>query len=241
MNRLRLVTLLLGIAFVGAIFLPQAKADEWDKKTIVTFSAPVELPGVVLPPGTYVFKLADSSGDRNIVQVFNKNESHVFATVLAVPDYRMEPADKTIITFEERAKGTPEAIRAWFYPGSVYGEEFVYPRARAAELAKANNQHVPAMPAAMGKSVTMSPQSAGVQAMKQAPVTAIQPSGTEVPLAEVHPQPLPAVQAPPVSTQEARALPKELPKTGSFLPLFLVIGTVSLTGSLVLKLAARNS
>ncbi len=86
MNRLRLVTLLLGIAFVGAIFLPQAKADEWDKKTIVTFSAPVELPGVVLPPGTYVFKLADSASDRNIVQVFNKNESHVFATVLAVPD-----------------------------------------------------------------------------------------------------------------------------------------------------------
>src|SRR5690242_8637418 len=89
--------------------LPNAQADEWNKKTIVTFSGPTEIPGQVLSAGTYVFKLADSQSDRNIVQVFNKDETRLYGTFLAIPDYRLEPADKPVITFEERAAGAPEA------------------------------------------------------------------------------------------------------------------------------------
>ena len=139
MKCLKMVIPILAMAFFASILLPpSAKADEWNKTTILTFSAPVELPGVALPAGTYVFKLADNADNPNIVQVFNKDESHLYATILAVPEYRMKPKDKTVITFEERPSGTPEAIRAWFYPGDNYGEEFVYPKPRATELAGAN-------------------------------------------------------------------------------------------------------
>ena len=109
-------------------------ADTWDKKTIVTFSQPVEIPGVgahVLPAGRYLFKLMDSLSDRNIVQIFNEDQTHVYATILAIPNYRLRATDKTVMTFRERAAGSPEALRAWFYPGANWGQEFVYPKKRA--------------------------------------------------------------------------------------------------------------
>ena len=236
MKYLKLAVLVFATALFTTTFLSQrVKADEWDHKTVLTFSGPVELPGVVLPAGTYVFKLADSQSDRNIVQVFNKDENKIYATILAIPDYRMEPTDKTVVTFEERPRGTPEAMRAWFYPGSTYGEEFVYPKPRAVELAKASKQHVPAMPAQVASTATKPSQQTEVQEMKEAPITAIQPSGEEVQLSEVHPQ----MQTSPAPARVA-TLPERLPKTGSILPWFLLIGTMSLTCSFVLRLAARN-
>jgi hypothetical protein len=240
MKHLKTLMFVFAVAFFVTTFLPKAvRADEWNEKTILTFSGPVELPGVVLPAGTYVFKLADSMADRNIVQVFNKDENHIYATLLAIPDYRMEPTDKPVITFEERPAGTPEAIKAWFYPGSTYGEEFVYPKPRAVELAKANQQHVPTMPAVIAKSVTEPTQSAEV-AMKKAPITAIQPSGEEVQLSTVHPQQLP-VQTAPAPKKMAMTTTRKLPKTASPLPWFLLIGIVSLSGSLALRLAVRET
>src|SRR5277367_3696133 len=141
MNKLQTKMILL--AGLGALaLLPVAQADERDQKTVFTFSAPVEIPGQVLDAGTYVFKLADSGSDRNIVQVFNKNENHLYGTFLTVPDYRLKPTGKTIISFDERPAGDPEAVKAWFYPGENYGHYFVYPKARAVALAKVNNQPV---------------------------------------------------------------------------------------------------
>ncbi len=102
--------------------------DEWDQKTIFTFNGPVEIPGQVLSAGTYVFKLADSSSDRNVVQVLGKDEKHLYGTFLSIPDQRLRPAGKPIITFDERAAGSPEAVRAWFYPGDDFGHQFVYPK-----------------------------------------------------------------------------------------------------------------
>ena len=115
---------------------------------MITFSGPVEIPGVhlagwgVLPAGTYVFKILDSQSDRHIVQIFNKDETTVYATILAIPNYRLKATDKTVMTFRERPAGEPEALRAWFYPGRNWGEEFVYPKAKAIELAKATNTPV---------------------------------------------------------------------------------------------------
>src|ERR1035437_2262872 len=132
----------------GVIFSPGAKADDWNRKTTMTFSGPVEIPGVhlagwgVLPAGTYVFKVMDSQSDRHIVQIFNKDETVIYATILAIPNYRLKVTDKTVITFRERPAGQPEALRAWFYPGRNWGEEFVYPKAKAMELAKATNTPV---------------------------------------------------------------------------------------------------
>src|SRR5207253_11036015 len=103
------------------------------------------VPGVgaqVLPAGTYVFKILDSLSDRHIVQIFNATEDHLYTTILAIPNYRLKATDKTVMTFKERAAGEPEAIRAWFYPGRQWGEEFVYPKEKAVALAKATNTPV---------------------------------------------------------------------------------------------------
>src|ERR1700678_414062 len=134
------------MGLLGAM-MPAVRADDWDQRTVFTFSGPVEVPGQVLLPGTYVFKLADSASDRNIVQVFNKNETELYGTFLAIPDYRAKPSGKPIITFDERPADSPEAVKAWFYPGENYGHDFVYPKPKALALAKVNKAPVPSMPA----------------------------------------------------------------------------------------------
>src|SRR5690349_8032811 len=149
--------------------LPNASADDWNKKTKVTFSAPVEVPGVgaqVLPAGTYVFKLLDSPSDRHIVQIFNEREDHIFTTILAIPNYRYKATDKTVMTFKERAEGQPQAIRTWFYPGRQWGDEFVYPKEKAIALAKVDDQPVLYAPIAF----------ASVEELKTAPILAVQPT-----------------------------------------------------------------
>src|SRR5208337_1652205 len=138
-------TTVFGLGLMGALLSPAAKADDWNRKTVMTFSGPVEIPGVhlkgwaVLPAGTYVFKILDSQSDRHIVQIFSEDEQTVYATILAIPNYRLKATDKTVVTFRERPAGEPEALRAWFYPGRNWGEEFVYPKAMAIELAKTTN------------------------------------------------------------------------------------------------------
>jgi hypothetical protein len=109
--------------FLGA----GANADAWDKKTVVTFSDSVEIPGQVLPAGTYVFKLANSISDRHIVQIWTGDETQLLATLMTVPDYRLDPPDKTIFEFDERPGDSPMAIHAWFYPGDNTGQQFLYP------------------------------------------------------------------------------------------------------------------
>jgi hypothetical protein len=109
--------------FLGA----GANADAWDKKTVVTFSDSVEIPGQVLPAGTYVFKLANSISDRHIVQIWTGDETQLLATLMTVPHYRLDPPDKTIFEFDERPGDSPMAIHAWFYPGDNMGQQFLYP------------------------------------------------------------------------------------------------------------------
>ena len=209
---------LLTLAMVAAA--PAAKADDWDQKTTFTFSGPVEIPGQVLTAGTYVFKLADSSSDRNIVQVYNRDENHLYGTFLTIPDYRTKPAGRPIITFDERPAGSPEAVKAWFYPGDNYGHDFVYPKAKAVALAKANNQPVPSMPNELATNTTQptaSVSEAHVVAMKQAPLKAQQPTEEEVEIAQVFVAPAPTA-----------SVPQSLPATASPLPLIALIGLLSL-------------
>jgi len=226
-------------ALIGATLAPSARADEWNRKTVITFSGPVEIPGVhlagwgVLPAGTYVFKILDSQSDRHIVQIFSQDELTVYATILAIPNYRLKATDKTVITFRERPVGQPEALRAWFYPGRNWGEEFVYPKAKAIELAKAENTPVLFTPAEIPAEVAEPIKSANepvVAELKQAPVMAIKPSGDEVQLAEVVTPP--PVQAEVATTEVAE---KTLPKTASPFPLIGLFGLLALGGALVLR------
>ncbi|HXA65341.1 MAG TPA: hypothetical protein VNV82_09320 [Bryobacteraceae bacterium] len=233
MNRVKTkVMLVLGLAVLGAV-LPRAVADEWDQKTVFTFSGPVEIPGQVLPAGTYVFKLADSPSDRNIVQVLSKDERHLFGTFLAIPDYRLQPAGRTIITFEERPPGSPEAVKAWFYPGENYGHDFVYPKPKALELAKVNNTPVPSMPAELAPNTLQ-------------PATTMQePNVLELSNSELKAQtPTEEVEITEVFTMLVAAptdqLPEELPKTASSLPLVGLLGLLSVVTALVLAFVERE-
>ena len=118
----------LAVALLAATtMLPSAKADESDKESTVTFTAPVQIPSQVLSPGTYVFKLADRQSDRHTVQIFTEDQSKLVATIEAIPAYRLEPTGVTLITFEERPTGTPEAVKRWFHSGDLTGVAFVYP------------------------------------------------------------------------------------------------------------------
>jgi hypothetical protein len=223
--------LFVGLGLLGGI-VQRAAADDFDKKTVFTFSGPVEIPGQVLSAGTYVFKLADSSSDRNIVQVFNKDETHLYGSFLAIPDYRIKPAGKTIITFEERPAGSPEAVKAWFYPGENYGRDFVYPKPKATALAKANNTPVPSMPAEFAAN-TIKPaatvKAPHIVAMSQAPLKAQKPTEEEVEIEEVF-----AVSA------EA-PLPPTLPTTASPLPLIGLVGLLSIGAGVGLRFAAAKA
>jgi hypothetical protein len=225
------VILLAGLGFLGAM-APRALADESDQKTIFTFSGPVEIPGQVLSTGTYVFKLADSSSNRNIVQVFSKNEKHLYGTFLAIPDARLQPAGKPIITFDETPAGSPEAVRAWFYPGDTYGHQFVYPKPKAVALAKANNTPVPSMPAELAANTTQpaaSVKAPQVVAMRQAPLKAQKPNEEEVEIAEVFAAP------------DQGQLPATLPTTGSAMPLIGLIGLLSLATAFGLRFAEAKA
>ena len=231
----------LCLAVLGVAFSTSAKADETNRKTVITFSGPVEIPGVhlqgygILPAGTYVFKILDSQSDRHIVQIFSKDELTVYATILAIPNYRLKATDKTVITFRERPAGEPEALRAWFYPGREWGEEFVYPKARALVLAKESNTPVLFTPAEITPEVTVAvktPAEPVVVELEKAPVMAIQPSGQEIEIAQV-------VTAPPVVL--AQNEPASLPATGSSLPLMALFGMLALAGALSLGLIQKRS
>jgi hypothetical protein len=122
--------------FMGSTMTP-AMADEWNKETRLEINEPLEIPGRVLSPGTYIFKLLDSNSDRNVVEVFSEDSSgkqKFVTTVFAISAYKMETPDKPIIGLEERAAGSPMAIRSWFYPGDNFGREFVYPKVERVEV-----------------------------------------------------------------------------------------------------------
>jgi hypothetical protein len=218
------------LSILALTFSPNAKAQSRNKQTTVKFNQPIEIPGVgqqYLPAGTYIFKLVDSASDRHIVRILSEDQTHVFATILAIPNYRLQSTDKTVMTFSERAAGKPEAIRAWFYPGANWGEEFVYPKTRAVELAKLTNEPVLSMPTELAstivapvKSVTEEPAAALVEA----PLKAVKPTGEEVEVAVAVEPAAKAIESTPVEPEEDETLPE----TASSLPLLGLIGLLSL-------------
>jgi hypothetical protein len=225
------VKMFMGVFLAALVLSPIMKADESNQKTVFTFSGPVAIPGQVLPAGTYVFKLASSNSNRHIVQVFNKEENHVYGTFLAIPDYRMRPTSKPLVKFHEGASGEPQAIKAWFYPGRTYGHELVYPKKKAVELAALNNTTVASMPTELAidtvkPDITM--DAPEVLAIIMAPVMAEKPSGEEV-AAETA---FSANAAPDDDDSD------ELPATASLLSLIGIAGMLSLTAAATLRLRA---
>ena len=210
--------------------LQPAKADQWNKETRIQIDVPMEIPGKVLTPGTYVFKLLDSPSSRNIVVIYSEDangKQTLVTTTFAIPAYRMDTPDKPVVNLEERPVGTPEAIHTWFYPGDNSGWEFVYPK--AARLQEAVNQASPAAEAAPVTALPPAPEQAAVpEPVVEAPV-----EETGILIAQNEP-PVLSVDTP---QEPATSADRELPETAghSVSQLLAAIGILGLglTGILV--------
>lgn len=241
-------------------------ADQWDKKTVITTDEAMQLPNMTLQPGTYVIKLADSNSNRHVVQFYDKDEKHLVTTVLAIPNQRLRLTGKSVFAFWETPAGQPKALRAWFYPGDNFGQEFAYPRQEAAKITASNSgatvpvdDQAPATTSDAKKDSTVAATTApATPEPAPAPAAAPAPAPTEVAQAKepapANP-PAPAVGQQPVTpapsaatnTSDAQQVPQTaqqadtLPKTASNLPWMILIGFMSIVGALALNLAYNRS
>jgi len=232
MTRLRALALATLFGAFAAAVAPHALADEWNKKTILTVGEPIQVPGATLQPGKYVMKLMDSQTNRHIVQIFNGDENHLITTILAIPNYRLEPTGKTQFDFWETPPGQPKALRAWFYPGDNFGQEFAYPKQAAATIAAYTKKTVPTTTAE------------NESQYQSAPVTGTNQQGEEQPLSSEYtaPQQQPEQQQPTEVAQNTpppapAAQPTSLPKTASEYPLIALAGLLLLGLFATLRLA----
>jgi len=134
--RINKLAVLIGFAIASALCLEvAAHADDADESTKLTFDKPVEIPGQILPAGTYLFKLADPD-DLNLVRVFNAEGTRLYATLQTIATERREPTGNTVVIMAEQGAARPEALLKWFYPGRSTGNQFVYPRHEDQQLAQ---------------------------------------------------------------------------------------------------------
>jgi hypothetical protein len=216
MNRTQLSAALFTTVMGVITVAPTAVADEWDKKTIVTTGEPIQVPGVTLEPGKYVFKLADSQSDRHIVVIQNERMNHTYATLLAIPNYRLQPTGKSQFLFWETPAGQPKALRAWFYPGDNFGQEFPYKKNAVTQVAQVNTHTEPPAPPAAEPAPPPPPQESTEVARNEAPPP-------PAPVAAPEPAPAPAPPA---------AAPRVIPQTAGIIPLLTLIGFLSVGLSL---------
>ena len=229
------VSILSGIVFAAASLAPSLRAEQWNKKTVITVNEAVQLPScctpdhvVTLQPGVYVLVLVDSLSDRHIVRVMDKEEKTVILTTLAIPNYRLTPKGKTTFQYWETPVGQPKMMRAWFYPGDNFGQEFAYQKSKSIELAKVVLTPVPAIAAEITQEAEL----------RTAALVVVDPAGAEMPVAIEAPavvvaqsepvptQPEPAAVQEPAAVIEApvAATPATLPETASYYPLVGLIG-----------------
>src|SRR5215472_3288878 len=163
---LRSTTLAVVFAFLLINSTPaKAQSEEWSKKSVLTLQDSFEVPGMVLKPGTYVLKADDNSGNpRTLVRLLSQDESQTLTTFVAIPDNRMRPESDVVVTFFNGVIDGPKSVQTWYYPGEMNGYEFVYPKARAKEIAKHTDDHVMASDS------------------KDGAIVAVTSSGTEVPI-----------------------------------------------------------
>ena len=257
MRLLKIATCVLALA---AFTAPRAHADEWNKKTFLTFSAPVQVPGTTLPAGTYMFKLADLETNRHVVQIFDKDGGKLIATFLTVPDYKLDPPKDNVVMFEERPRNMPQAVKAWWYVGDTTGDEFVYPKSQALKIAKATHESVLASNddkagAAKGAKIGRVTETGEMRAQNEpgspthpsasAPATGTTgttaattgtTTGTSASRATTTGTTAARSSSAPAATSaRARRTRTELPRTASSLPLMQLLALAALAGAFVVR------
>jgi hypothetical protein len=166
--------LLCGAVALAALTASGARADEWNKRTYLTFSGPVQIPGATLPAGSYTFEVANPDSTRHVIRVSQKDSNKPIGLFMTIPSERLDPPADNLIMFAERPAGSPQAIQMWFYPGDRIGEEFVYPKSQAVAIAKANHKSVLATENTANANASESERMA---AMKTAKVGRVDESG----------------------------------------------------------------
>jgi len=135
MKRVKLIATALALSalavLTGGVAAQETNTSE---RTFLTFSGAVEMPGVTLQPGTYVFKLADTP-TRNVVQVWDRDEKNMVGHWLFVQAERPQVSGETVVMFKETREGTTPAVQYWYFPGERIGKEFIYPKDQAQRIA----------------------------------------------------------------------------------------------------------
>jgi hypothetical protein len=258
MNLFKWSATLGAVALAGLLTAQAMHAQDMNtnKKTYLTFSAPVEVPGATLQPGKYLFQLADIQSNRHIVQIFNEDGSKLIVTTLTIPDRRMEATGDPVVKFLETPAGAPAAIRTWFYPGDVTGDEFIYPKDQAMRIARATNQTVlssdtisgdglPDMKAETTARINAEGQAVEEKAEAGAKAAATPPPAPPAPSASASASASSAgasaqATAPSGSRSVGTSGRTELPRTASNTPLIGLIGLLSLLGAASVRVLARN-
>jgi len=137
-----LITMCCALAIATMLMVTGARADEYTKQTFLTFSGPVQVPGMTLPAGTYMFKLADPEGGRRAIQIWDEKGTKMFTMLLTIPDEQPEAKDEPVVLFSERPSGAAQAVKSWFYPAERIGYEFIYPKGQAMKIAAATKTPV---------------------------------------------------------------------------------------------------
>lgn len=261
MSHLKVFALASCVGLFSAAFAPALRADEWNKRTILTVNEAIQVPNKTLEPGKYVMRLLDSPSNRHIVQIFDATEQHLITTVLAIPNYRLQPTGKTQFGFWETPAGQPKALRSWFYPGDNFGQEFAYPKNEAMQIASVTHQTVPTTYAQSEADLTTAKvgtvdqvgteRELDKQTYAQNNAT---PTGTvaeqpatprEMPLqtARATPPSTPAPAADQTAERQAtpQATPRSLPHTASPYPLVGLIGLFSIIAFGVMTVVAKRS
>jgi len=244
-----------GLGVAAVLVAATAYAQPSDKRTYFTFSRPITLPGVTLPAGKYLFRLADDTTTRKVIQVLNADGTKPFAMLLTINNERRDPPKDAEVAFLETASRTPSAVKAWWYPGERTGYEFIYPRAQARELARTTGASVLTTKAdtskaeetrtgdlthidASGKdqdaaavAEDRSVRETGQVAQERTPPQASQPSPPSFSRQNEVPNPA------PVARNNTRTT---LPRTASQLPLVLLVGVLSIVAFSSLRLWRSN-
>jgi hypothetical protein len=221
---------------IGLLTVP-AKGDPWDKKTTLTVDKTIQVTNRVLPAGTYVLKLADSNSNRHIVQIFNADQSRIIDTILAIPNYRLRPTGRSQFLFWETPAGAAPALRAWFYPGDNFGQEFAYPKhlamletVQTTESTRMMKQETEARRETETTTQEADRSSENEAVTEQQVTESTPPAEAPVEMAQATPPPAPAEPAP------APEPPRQLPKTASPYPWIGLAGMFSLSLYFALRL-----
>lgn len=225
MKAFRILSAVMAVGLVGAVRGDVAP----EKKSTLTIAMPLEVPGAILDPGTYVMKLVDTQSNRNIVTITSVDEKKIYATMIATPHVAADDPRHTTFVFYGAPEGSNKALRTWWAPNDRYGQDFVYPPDRAAALRQATNLEVPALTAEQSTELASRPAPAAV-------VSDAEPPAPPPPAAAVKAETAPA-PAPAAMTADAS---ETLPKTASKTPLVLAAGILALGVASGLRFAGRS-